>query len=362
MYWLTAILILPYLFLFLKIYRNLLKIKSFKASTIPSTHVSVIISCRNEQENLPVLLDCIVSQDYPQELFEVLIVDDNSTDKTFEAASENDGLVKILILKNKGKGKKHAIRTGIDAASGRLIITTDADCRMGKSWIKTIAAFYEKHRPDMIICPVQLNAGKGFFGRFQELEYLSLQGITAGTAMAGNGIMCNGANLAFTREAYLNNKDKLHFELATGDDIFLLHSLKKEPHSKIVWLESTEAAVTTASSSTISSFLRQRKRWISKWKAYSDRFTILTGIFTFSATLLQLSVLVSVVVNISFVEQFITILILKSVPDFLILQNTAARYGRKLLMLWFLPIQLIYPVYVMGVFLFSLIQIPRRED
>ena len=118
---------------------------------------------------------------------------------------------------------------------------------MGKSWIRTIAAYFEENNPDMIICPVQLDGKQGFFARFQELEYLSLQGITAGTAAGGNGIMCNGGNLAFTREAYLNHADHLHMELATGDDVFLLHSLKKDPGSKIIWLESQEAVVTTTS-------------------------------------------------------------------------------------------------------------------
>ena len=162
MYWLPLILILPYFFLLLEIYRNLLKIIPLMPHPTPSTFVSVIIACRNEQEKLPALLECISGQDYPKEFFEVIIVDDNSTDKTFETASENSGPVKLNVLKNKGKGKKEAIRTGITASAGRLIITTDADCTMGKSWIKTIAAFFEKYNPDLIICPVQLDGTRDF--------------------------------------------------------------------------------------------------------------------------------------------------------------------------------------------------------
>ena len=89
----------------------------------------MIVACRNEEEKLPLLLDCIARQDYPKELFEVIIVDDNSTDKTFEIASEFAGSTKLIVLNNKGNGKKQAVRTGIEASSGNLIITTDADCR-----------------------------------------------------------------------------------------------------------------------------------------------------------------------------------------------------------------------------------------
>lgn len=361
MYLLPAILILPYFFLFLKISRGLLKIRPFSVSTSPSTKISVIIACRNEQEKLPALLDAVTTQDYPQLLYEIIIIDDNSTDKTFETASDYHCPFSLIVLKNKGSGKKQALRTGIDASSGTLIITTDADCRMGKNWVKTIAGFFEKYSPDMIIGPVKLDEKTGIFGRFQELEYLSLQGITAGTALAGNGIMCNGANLAFTGEVFRNHKENLHPEVPSGDDVFLLHSLKKEVNSKIMWLESSEAIVTTASSPTLRSFLEQRKRWISKWKFYNDRLTTLTGIVTISASLLQLSVLVAIIFNSSFLWTFTIILILKSVPDFLILRNTTVRYGNKSLMSWFLPSQLLYPLYAIVVGVLSLMPVRRNN-
>lgn len=362
MYWLPVILILPYFFLLLKIYRNMPDIKPFSISSTPSAFVSVIIASRNEEEKLPALLESISRQDYPEKSFEVIIVDDNSSDGSFEKRYDCIKPLGLRVLKNKGRGKKEAIRTGILAARGRLIITTDADCTMGKGWIKTIAAFFEINNPDMIICPVKLDGTRGFFGKFQEFEYLSLQGITAGTAVAGNAIMCNGANLAFTRDSYLNHMDNLHFELATGDDIFMLHSLKKGINPLIMWLESMEAAVSTASSPDLFSFLKQRKRWISKWNAYNDRLTILTGILTFIAVMLQLFLFVSLFFSFSIIWLFLTILILKSVPDFLILQNTTERYGKGHLMRWFFPAQIIYPLYVLFVVLYSLIPSRRRDD
>lgn len=360
MYWFAAILILPYFFLLLKIYRNLLKIRPFQASTTPSVFVTVIIACRNEQENLSSLISSVSGQDYPKELCEVILVDDNSTDRTFENASEQSVAAKITVLKNNGKGKKEAIRTGVNASTGRLIITTDADCTMGKNWIRTIASFFEKNNPDMIICPVQLKGSRGISGWFQELEFLSLQGITAGSVMAGNGIMCNGANLAFTRNAYQNHIENLHFDLNTGDDVFMLHSLKQQPGSIIMWLESPDAIVTTSSAPDIRTFLSQRKRWISKWNYYSDKFTIITGILTFAVILLQILASIVLFFNISFLWLLITIIIVKSIPDFLILYNTAARYCKTPLLRWFLPAQLIYPFYVMSVLMYPPAEVPER--
>ncbi len=362
MHWFLAILILPYFILLLKIYRSLLKIKPFNVSTNPATFVSVVIACRNEEHNLPFLLDSIAGQDYPKGLFEVIVVDDNSSDRTYEIVSGYTGIYNLTGIYNNGNGKKQAVRTGIHASSGHLIITTDADCRMGEKWIKTIAAFFEKHRPDMIICPVQVEHRPAFFGIFQELEFLSLQGITAGTAFSGEGTMCNGANLAFTRKVYDGHSENLHDGIASGDDVFLLQSLKKQIPSRILWLESTDATVNTASSPKVLSFLKQRRRWISKVKAYNDLFTILLGIVTFITILLQVSVFIAGFINPAFFGVFIVISLLKSVPDFLILMNVSGRYGKRNLMNWFIPVQIVYSVYVLCVAFYSIISSLRNPE
>ena len=362
MYWLPSILILPYILVLLKIYRSLLKIKTFNVSDEPETFVSVIVACRNEEEYLPRLLKSISVQDYPANLFEIIIVDDHSTDKTAGVSSGFKEPVNIILIDNIGTGKKQAIKTGIGISSGNLIITTDADCRMDKSWIRTIAAFYIRYRPDMIICPVQLESSPGFFGRFQELEFLSLQGITAGSAFAGTSTMCNGANLAFTREAYLKSAGSLNFDIASGDDIFFLHSLKKQKASKILWLESSSAIIKTASSPSAGSYLRQRRRWISKSRAYTDKYSILLGIVTFVTILLQISLLVAAIINQAFFLVFLTVFLVKSVPDFLILLNTTRRYNTVELMKWFLPVQAVYPFYVLLVALYSFISPVNQEN
>jgi cellulose synthase/poly-beta-1,6-N-acetylglucosamine synthase-like glycosyltransferase len=352
MKWLPVILILPYLIILLKNYRSLLKIKQFIITENPSTFVSVVVACRNEEKNLPRLLNCLAQQDYPANLYEVIVVNDNSADETFKVASEFKSVNPTITLNNKGTGKKAALRTGIEYAGSNLIITTDADCVMGKNWIGTITSFYEKGKPDMIISPVRLEAVNGFFGRLQELEFMSLQGITAGFAMSGKPIMCNGANLAFKREAYFRHTTNLRDEINTGDDIFLLHSLKKEKGSVIKWIESADAAVKTKSSSHLRSFLKQRSRWISKSRYYTDKDTISVAVATFVAVLLQLTLFAALFANAALIPVFTAVFILKSIPDFLILQNTTKRYGKSLLMRWFLPAQLLYPFYVMIVLLF----------
>ncbi len=347
MIWLPAILILPYILILLKYYSKLREAEPFTESGNPSVSLSIIVPCYNEEKNLVNLLNCLARQDYAKHLFEVIIVDDNSTDRTFETASQFPGIQRISSIRNNGTGKKSAIRTGIAASESNLIVTTDADCHMGKSWIRIIASFFEQDQPDMIICPVKLETGKGFFRKFQEIEFLSLQGTTAGAALSREAIMCNGANLAFTREMYIKHSGDLHDEINSGDDIFLLQSLKKEKNPKIFWLESSEAIVTTKSSSAVGSFLRQRKRWISKGTSYTDKDIIITGIATFAVILLQISYLIGSLFNTAMAWTFLLIFLLKSIPDFLIIRNTVQRYRIAGMMRWFLPAQIVYPFYIM---------------
>jgi glycosyltransferase involved in cell wall biosynthesis len=291
--WLLLIILFPYLYLLMRIYSGLLSVKQFQPEKQGASFLSVVVPCRNEEANLPFLLSDIARQTLDNNLFELIIVDDNSCDSTFRKASDSYNQGNIKVIRNRGIGKKTAIRTGVEESAGELIITIDADCRINGTFLETISSCYAESAPALIICPVALESGRSFFQRFQELEFLSLQGVTAGSALRGDPVMCNGAGLGFTKEAYLSHSDFLHYELASGDDVFLLHSLKKESPKSIRWIESDDAAVTTRLSGSVASFLRQRARWISKTGYYSDTSAKILAIVTFVTILSQLAILVA---------------------------------------------------------------------
>jgi len=345
MEWLLLLILVPYLYLLFKICGRLLNIRPFKPSGTAGLFVSVVIACRNEEKLISPIIDDILSQEYNPDYFELIIVDDNSTDRSYQIARGYNNIKNLTVLKNKGAGKKKAIRTGVEASRGSLIVTTDADCRINKKWLKTIVSFYQENNPDMIICPVALENDVGVFNWFQELEFLSLQGITAGTAAEGKPVMCNGANLAFSKEVYKQHASDLHEELISGDDVFLLHNIKKES-GKILWLESENAYVITRPEPSLKSFLIQRTRWTSKTGSYNDSYTIILAIVTLFTILFQLSMLILGLFNTVFLLVFFTAFFLKSIPDFLILFNRALRHKKKNLLWFFLPGELVYPFYV----------------
>ena len=165
MQWLFLIILIPYLYLITKIYLGLSKIKPFHAKKDPEKFVSVIVACRNEEETLPLLLSDFAAQNCNPDLFEIIIVSDNSSDSTFEVASGFGRIRNIKVMNSSGRGKKKAIRTGVEASAGSFIIVTDADCRLGNNWVKTIASFEAEYEPELIICPVQTGRRKRFFSQ-----------------------------------------------------------------------------------------------------------------------------------------------------------------------------------------------------
>src|SRR5690606_9368629 len=118
---------------------------------------------------------------------------------------------------------KYAITKAIELASGEIIVTTDADCRMGANWIRTIMAYFDKHDSYLVSSPVAYSEEKSRFERLQTLEFLYLIGLGAAGIGNGNPTTCNGANLAYRRDVFFEMGGfKGSDNLASGDDELFL--------------------------------------------------------------------------------------------------------------------------------------------
>ncbi len=245
------------------------------------TKPTIICPLKNEKENLPTLLYSLQQQTYQN--FELVLVDDNSTDGSWDFLQKlnfNRFVFEEKRVKNKGEGKKRAIKTAIENTENELIISLDADCLPNENWLQTLVAFYEKEKSDLIVCPVMINERKSFLSKFQQLEFVSLVGSGAGAVGVGKPILCNGANLAFKRSEWLKSEKELHFEEASGDDIYLLQSIKKRG-GKINFLKNKNTIVTTQPKETVKGFIRQHTRWASKSSALQDRDYFFTALIVF---------------------------------------------------------------------------------
>lgn len=264
------------------------------SAIIPATKISVIIPARNEEKNIGALLEALQKQSYPKEFFEVIVIDDHSADQTANIVSQYHS-IKLISLKDEGINsyKKKAIETGIATATGDLIVTTDADCIPGENWLSTIATFKKEKGSVFITAPVVIDCSSSFVQVFQAMDFMVLQGITAAVVHKNKMSMCNGANLAYERNAFKEVNGFAGIDhIASGDDMLLMYKIWKKYPANVHYLKSKDAIVSTAPMRTWKEFFNQRIRWASKAKNYDDKriLPVLLLVYLFNLSFVALAI------------------------------------------------------------------------
>jgi len=264
-------------------------IETSELSDSIQTFVSVIIPARNEAKNIANILNDILQQNYRNDLFEVIVIDDNSEDETYNISlkiAAQNSQIKIYKLNELLQEtsiiayKKRAIEAAVNLAKGSLIITTDADCRVQKNWLKSIATLYETENCKLIAAPVCFQNDISKFDKFQTLDFCGMQAITAASLNLGIFNMANGANLAYEKKAFqeVNGYQNID-EKASGDDMLLVYKIAQQFPDKIKFLKDKDAVVFTEPTKSLNDFLQQRFRWTSKSTSYQDkRITLILGL------------------------------------------------------------------------------------
>lgn len=257
-----------------------------------TTKVSVIIPARNEEKHISRLLQALQRQTYPADLFEVIVVDDHSTDRT-AAIVRSFEKVKLISLKSDviNSYKKKAIETGIAAAQGDWIVTTDADCVPAVNWLSTLFDFAEDNKPVFIAAPVVMNHDSSVLQLFQAMDFMILQAITGAVVSRKQLTMCNGANIAYEKNVFNEVNGFAGIDhIASGDDMLLMHKIRKRYPERVMYLKAKEAIVATEPQPTWRSFFKQRIRWASKAGKYEDkRFTpVLLLVYLFNVSFVAL--------------------------------------------------------------------------
>jgi cellulose synthase/poly-beta-1,6-N-acetylglucosamine synthase-like glycosyltransferase len=349
-----------YVLLILYYWKSWLSIPEYKVKSQKSkVKISVIIPARDEEEYIAACLDSVCIQSYPKELFEVLVVDDHSTDATAAIVnSYADKNVKLISLKDFipageiNSYKKKAIEIAIAQSTGELIVTTDADCFAKENWLQTITAFYEQYNPAFIAAPVAIDCSNKFIELFQALDFMILQGITGASVYKKIHSMCNGANLAYTKKAFDEVGGFAGIDnIASGDDMLLMHKIYKLYPDKVMFLKSKEAIVQTAPVNSVKDFFNQRIRWASKADKYDDKriFAVLLLVYLVNVLLVALPV-IAVFIKSAFsihlypftlvftvLELWIFLLIIKTITELIFLMPVSKFFGKRK-MLWLFPL------------------------
>ncbi|MGC9331793.1 MAG: glycosyltransferase [Bacteroidales bacterium] len=253
--------------------------KNHQPLTTPA-QVDVVIPFRDEANNLHKLLHDLLNQTYPSTLFHVIFIDDHSTDGgdkiISEAINKHHLNATLLHLHPDQKGKKEALRNGLEKSNYAYILFTDADCSLPPNWIKSMVTQAATKKTDMLIGPV-IHTGTSATAQLQSAESLSLLAVTMGTAGLGIPVLSNAANMVINRNTLNTLQDPFKNSVSSGDDIFLMENLKANK-ATIAFNTEQESLVKTKASETWGMLIQQRARWMSKTKHYrfgSSKLTML---------------------------------------------------------------------------------------
>ena len=354
-FFIIELLVVSYAFFTLALFGLWLKIPHPTAQNHDAAPtISVIIPVRNEALHIGALLKDLNHQSYDPGLFEVLIVDDDSSDKTpyiLETFAKNSTIPLKIIRLHPSVGvlspKKRALQAAIAQATGELIVTTDGDCRVGPDWLTSLAECFQSGGVKMISGPVTFIGEKSIADQLQTVEFSSLIGSGAASIAAGSPSLCNGANLAYEKKTFEEVggfADNLH--LASGDDEFLMHKIAARFPGSIRFLKDPRAIVRTVPHVSWRGFYGQRKRWASKWKHYRNPTSVILALYVFACNaVLLLALALGLFDSLSW-KEVLVILFTKWVPEWVFIGGVLYFLGKQKSWLYIPLVQLIYPFYV----------------
>ena len=321
------------------------KLSKNENNDLGSPKISVIIAIRNESRTILSCLESLEKQSFDNANFEIILINDHSTDNTLDIINSfidsTHINIKVYNLTD-ATSKKEALKYGVEKAKHSIISTTDGDCVLPKNWLsQTSGAFVNDI--DMLLGPVVFNADKGFLYQFQTLDMLAIQGIEFGTLYYRKPILNNGANLSYKKEVYKEKKGYDDYKTPSGDDIFLL---EKFNNKQIEGILSKPFIVKTNIQNTFRDFWNQRLRWASKTKYYKNKLLIYFSWLIFIQNGFQMFIYYELLFSQKDATIFAILLLSKWLFDFILLFLTSSFFQRKKSLWYFIPVQILYPIYV----------------
>jgi cellulose synthase/poly-beta-1,6-N-acetylglucosamine synthase-like glycosyltransferase len=315
--------------------------------------ISVLVPARNEEKNIADLLRALSQQTYPKEFFEIIVINDFSTDRTAEMVRSfslsNLFLIEPMSEAN-SSSKKKSIEAGIQKARGELIVTTDADCLPSENWLSVLNDFYVSKEAAFIAAPVKFSHDSKLLQLFQSLDFLTLQGITAASVAGNFHTMCNGANLAYQKQAFekVNGFEGID-KVATGDDMLLMYKIWKQHPGKVFYLKNKDAIVSTAPMHSWKAFFMQRKRWASKTLVYDDYRIVAVLFFVYLLNCWFLVLIIASFFSSAYWLYAAGFWIVKAVIEFPFVYSVAKFYEEQRLakfLFLFQPLHIFYTVFI----------------
>ncbi len=321
---------------------------------IEKTKVSIIIPVRNEEATIETCIKSILASQYQADFYQVIVVDDHSTDSTAEIVKKIKSVKYIL---NDGAGKKQAIAHAIAVAEHDLVLCTDGDTLVGNQWIWHHVLSSRDHSFSTGI--VKYNADKTTLGALQIHDNSATMCLTAYGINNHRWHVANGANMSFAKSFYTSTGGHLENQhIPSGDDVFLVKKAQ-ELNAAIGFIDDLDAAVSTQAESTWRSFWQQRQRWSSKTMIVNDTNLVFFQGVTFIISLfIVVGLMLGWMISPSFILGVVVLFIIKLIVDFLFLSSVHRWLGYSGFFNGFVWVSFVYLCYVVLIGVYALF--PKR--
>ncbi len=305
--------------------------------------VSVIIAARNEEENILRCLKSLDKLEYPEDKLQIILVDDRSTDNTGNIIENfiinKPKFTKIVTRKEIGrlKGKTNALANALEIATGEIILTSDADCVMAPTWVKTIVSYYQDDVA--MVHGFTTQTANNFFSGMQAIDFIYLLIVAAGMMNLGTPISCIGNNMSYRKKVYLEVGGYESLPFSVTEDFNLLKAIYKLKKYKIIYPLDKDALVTSKACKDIKALYHQKKRWaVGGLKAIWQGYVLFVFGFLTNALVLLTPFFYSKV--------WLYLLLFKLATDLFLLLPAYKKLGLLKDLKYFLAFEIYYSLYV----------------
>lgn len=256
-----------YLLVHLYIFSGLLKSLNLKKVNIDVPFVSVIVAARNEKDNIIGCINSLKNLTYVPGKFEIILVNDKSTDNTRELMLEHTkDIERFIIIDSRSsettnlKGKANAIDTAIEISKGDIIISSDADCVISQDWIKETVSYYDDDTA-MVCGFTNIQSDKSLFQKVQAIDWIYLLSLASGSSGLNQTLSCIGNNLSFRKSVYNEVGGYGGIDFSVTEDFALMRAIDKLRKYEIKYPVNPKSVVWTEACNDFKTLYKQKKRW-----------------------------------------------------------------------------------------------------
>jgi cellulose synthase/poly-beta-1,6-N-acetylglucosamine synthase-like glycosyltransferase len=313
-----------------------------------------VVVFRNEKNNLPYLIKSLLDLDYPNDSYEVLLINDHSTDN-FENPQLPSNFRWVDLQKT--FSKKAGIEKGVGLAKGQMICVTDADCVVPVNWLKSIVSAMDDDTL-FLASPVLPQDSNNWLIRIQYCEFMALMGLTGIGIKSKRFWLANGANMTFNKDMFLKLKPYEEMKnIPSGDDVFLIEKIALNYPDRVKFNNDFNSIVRTKGEKKLAGFIIQRIRWAGKFGKFKlDKKVFLMLLVACTNLTLIIVFLLGILSFPLMIGLAMALFIIKLVFDYKFINNISEEFNEPVDVISFLLFSLLYPLLSLIIVILSFVK------